>query len=140
MQCSAFASIQLSPRGLAEMAEFSWAPLQSMPSGKTICSYICLHCWSWLKASAGLQGSGKTLAFGLPILQVVLQQQADHPAVAATPAGVVGAAAASTGARHASGPLQALILAPTRELALQVNLSGPEKGAFVTLEPPSLTP
>lgn len=71
-----------------------------------------------------MQGSGKTLAFGLPILQVILQHQADQSVVADTSADTNGAAAAPEGGRRKPGPLQALILAPTRELALQVGLAG----------------
>lgn len=47
-----------------------------------------------------IQGSGKTLAYGLPIVQRIV--------------------AASTGSHENTRVLKALILAPTRELALQV--------------------
>lgn len=52
-----------------------------------------------------MQGSGKTLAFGLPILDLLCQAQ--------TPTTNDAEAAAPS-------PLRALILAPTRELAMQV--------------------
>lgn len=48
-----------------------------------------------------LQGSGKTLAFGLPIIHYLLSQPRPSPTT--------------------RRPLRALILAPTRELALQVS-------------------
>lgn len=53
------------------------------------------------------QGSGKTLAFGLPIIQLLLQQRGNtnHPATPRT---------------HATCPLRSLVLCPTRELAMQV--------------------
>ena len=55
-----------------------------------------------------LQGSGKTLAFGLPIIQRLLAEGAGqgggHAPRTATP----------------PSPLRGLILLPTRELALQV--------------------
>ena len=50
------------------------------------------------------QGSGKTLAYGLPILQKLLTDASTSPA--------------KTNSRR---PLRALVLAPTRELALQVS-------------------
>lgn len=49
-------------------------------------------------------GSGKTLAFGIPILQVLLQEREQKAAIPEGP-----------------GHLRALILTPTRELALQVS-------------------
>jgi ATP-dependent RNA helicase DDX24/MAK5 len=55
-----------------------------------------------------MQGSGKTLAFGLPILDLVCQAQ--PPASDTTDATD----------KTAPSPLRALILAPTRELAMQV--------------------
>lgn len=47
------------------------------------------------------QGSGKTLAYGLPILHYLLSQPRPHP--------------------NKRRPVRALILAPTRELAMQVS-------------------
>eukprot|EP00775_Hariotina_reticulata_P001872 gene1872-2209_t len=72
-------------------------------------------------------GSGKTLAFGLPILQV-MRRSCGAAIVSGTKggdtAGSHGAAGVGSGAaqqRKAGGSsLRALILAPTRELALQV--------------------
>lgn len=52
-----------------------------------------------------LQGSGKTLAYGLPILNILLAE----------------AATRSTAQLKERRPLRSLILAPTRELALQVS-------------------
>jgi len=57
-----------------------------------------------------IQGSGKTLAFGLPILDLLCQAQ--------TPA--IDASTTTAEAASAPSPLRALILAPTRELAMQV--------------------
>jgi ATP-dependent RNA helicase DDX24/MAK5 len=54
-----------------------------------------------------IQGSGKTLAFGLPILDLICQAQPPAAATDAPPS-------------TAPSPLRALILAPTRELAMQV--------------------
>ena len=70
---------------------------------------------------AAVQGSGKTLAFGLPILQVILQQRS-HISSAAPSACPPGNTAAKALQHHNTGSLQALILAPTRELALQVRV------------------
>lgn len=56
------------------------------------------------------QGSGKTLAFGLPIIQQLLAEgsgEGEHQARTRMP----------------PSPLRALILLPTRELALQVTIS-----------------
>lgn len=56
-------------------------------------------------------GSGKTLAFGLPILQRLLEEQEKVLGTLkeGSPIDVVQ-----------GGPLRALIITPTRELALQV--------------------
>lgn len=54
------------------------------------------------------QGSGKTLAFGLPIIQQLLADGGGE------------AAGHSPRSRMPPSPLRALILLPTRELALQV--------------------
>lgn len=86
-----------------------------------------------------VQGSGKTLAFGLPILQLLLAERGEGDAAAdeddalvgnADPAsagdeeeGLGGAPPVGGGKRaQTGGPLRALILAPTRELAMQVQL------------------
>ena len=56
-------------------------------------------------------GSGKTLSFLIPVLQNLMEQQDERAAT-----GLDDAAAADS-----HGPLQALILTPTRELALQIH-------------------
>lgn len=55
--------------------------------------------------SHSVQGSGKTLAYGLPILHQLLTQAYSRPIPKS----------------HTRRPVRALILAPTRELALQVS-------------------
>lgn len=80
-----------------------------------------------------MQGSGKTLAFGLPILQILMAERhaATATAAAIDSAEELDAAANVTDGDIApevpdasrpsgGGPLRALILAPTRELAMQV--------------------
>jgi ATP-dependent RNA helicase DDX24/MAK5 len=75
-------------------------------------------------------GSGKTLAYGLPILSAVLHSMDDAVAAAAAAAAAsdsstdtAAVAAAAAESKHVHQlPLQALILCPTRELALQVTL------------------
>ena len=54
--------------------------------------------------SSGSQGSGKTLAYGLPILHELLTSASTSPPK-----------------MKSRRPLRALVLAPTRELALQVS-------------------
>ena len=62
-----------------------------------------------------MQGSGKTLAFGLPILHHVLVQREK---------------AAQSDTLEEEQRLQALIFAPTRELALQASV---HKSSFAPL-------
>eukprot|EP00953_Heterococcus_sp_UTEX-ZZ885_P022424 12407-Heterococcus_DN1.PRE.2 len=71
-------------------------------------------------------GSGKTLAYGLPILSAILHSMDDTVAAAAAVT-AAGDSSDSTAAPAAQKhphqlPLQALVLCPTRELALQVTL------------------
>lgn len=63
-------------------------------------------------------GSGKTLAFGLPVLSEILTRR-DAAAAAAAAAKEEGEEEEEDGGRLQEG-LQALVLCPTRELALQV--------------------
>ena len=83
---------------------------------------------------AMLQGSGKTLAFAIPIVQSLLHERARLLRGSASDASEGIAKAAfdfgdpqDTAAMAAltsgdSGPLRALVLCPTRELALQVSV------------------
>lgn len=61
-------------------------------------------------------GSGKTLAFGLPILQRLLEEQDK----AARKEGLISNEGKTFKGEKSGSPLRALIVAPTRELALQV--------------------
>lgn len=62
-------------------------------------------------------GSGKTLAFGLPILNDILTRR---DAAAAEAADATRVASESANRQEKEKGLQALVLCPTRELALQV--------------------
>ena len=64
----------------------------------------------------GMQGSGKTLAFGLPILQLLHSEAPAGDAAADAGHAEAGCQSQQTGRT----PLRALILEPTRELAMQV--------------------
>lgn len=74
------------------------------------------------------QGSGKTLAFGLPILHHILQRKASQETegtnnngrkdIAKTSTPVAGNSTASSD--EIRKPLLGLIMTPTRELALQI--------------------
>lgn len=55
------------------------------------------------------KGSGKTLAFGLPILQAILNNRAREEPQSEEKQG-----------KRARRPLSALIITPTRELAVQI--------------------
>ena len=80
-----------------------------------------------------MQGSGKTLAFAIPIVQSLLHERArllrdsaaEGDAEAAFDFGdPQNAASMAALTRSDSGPLRALVLCPTRELALQVRHGG----------------
>lgn len=58
-----------------------------------------------------LQGSGKTLAFGLPIIQALLEEKNRRQVLSEE----------SDSKKDEQRRLRALILAPTRELAMQVS-------------------
>lgn len=82
-------------------------------------SYAAVHRFNSALVTAPLacQGSGKTLAFGLPILQCILEERQ-----------ALGAAGLEQGRKginqqsDAPPGIRALILTPTRELALQVRV------------------
>lgn len=71
------------------------------------------------------QGSGKTLAFGLPILQLLHSEMptAHADANSEEEGAAAGGSQPKLGAERI--PLRALILEPTRELAMQVGLPFP---------------
>ena len=75
---------------------------------------ILIVCSRWQDVvGASETGFGKTLAFGLPILQRLLEER-DKAAK------MVGQRGEEPDKYATSGVLRALIIAPTRELALQV--------------------
>ena len=75
---------------------------------------MCTCCW---------QGSGKTLAFGLPILQRLTAEQSEFDS-----AGALKTA-------DQQGRLRGLIFAPTRELALQVGAASYHNVLCVCMSP-----
>jgi DEAD/DEAH box helicase len=84
------------------------------------------------RVNAVVQGSGKTLAFGLPIVQRLLEERERR--------GTSDAAQRDDGGEKPPGGLRALVLAPTRELAMQVR---PEKwrlGTEAIPRPPTPNP
>jgi ATP-dependent RNA helicase DBP3 len=103
---TSFEQTGLSPQLLHSVRDFT-AP-----------SPIQAQCWPVLLSGHDLigiaaTGSGKTLGFGLPMLAHILAQRDSSSAAA----GRKGAAAATSYKRAGPG---ALVLAPTRELALQI--------------------
>ena len=70
------------------------------------------------------KGSGKTLAFGIPILTHILgqktSQEAGETTENATKNNGTEATETGTGTSKLKKPLQALIMTPTRELAIQI--------------------
>ena len=79
----------------------------------------CLHCTRWWPQGASLQGSGKTLAFGLPVLNYLVSE-ARHAAEGHASADATAKQRRAIDVR-ARNKLRALILCPTRELAMQVS-------------------
>jgi len=86
-----------------------------------------------LTCDALVQGSGKTLAFAIPIVQSLLHERAGLLRDSAADGGrdaafdfgdPQNAASMAALTRSDSGPLRALVLCPTRELALQVRHRG----------------
>lgn len=69
-------------------------------------------------------GSGKTLAFGLPILQQLMHEREMEEADQARREGGAGGASTS-GAPETEKRLRALLLCPTRELAMQASVLVP---------------
>jgi len=68
----------------------------------------------------GRTGSGKTIAFGAPLVERLLTLSAGHPASDEREEKLVRGERASRKRKHGRNP-RALILAPTRELALQID-------------------
>ena len=70
------------------------------------------------------KGSGKTLAFGIPILTHILgqktSQEAGETTENATKNNATEATETGTGTSKLKKPLLALIMTPTRELAIQI--------------------
>lgn len=79
------------------------------------------HCLSSKHSAAVVQGSGKTLAFGLPIINFLVKEaQARAEEAADEPGAKPDSDTPEPSGTDARSSLRALILCPTRELALQV--------------------